>query len=195
MLVIGLTGSLGTGKSTVAGMFADLGAKVLDADQIAHKLLRPGAKCFKPTLRLLGSEILTRGRIDRKKIAAKVFLNTALLRRLERIIHPEVKNVILNEMRLYKNKNRSGILILDVPLLFESKLHHCVDFSVVVKTNKKTQMARSTERLNITKAEAQRRINAQMPLRQKIRLADIIIDNNGTLIQTQKQVKRIWEEL
>lgn len=191
--MIGLTGSLGTGKTTVSKMFADCGAKVLNADRITHQLMTPKGACFKKVVASLGKEILTAGRIDRRKVAARVFSDLRQLRALEKIIHPAVRKIIRGKIQ--KLKRRKGVIVIDVPLLFESKLSKDVDYSIVVKTNRATQMARVTKKLGMTRADAKRRIKAQMPLRQKIRLADITIDNNGTLTNTKKQVKRIWEKL
>ncbi len=195
MHVIGLTGSLGSGKSTVASIFKGLGAKVIDADKIAHQLIYPGQPCFLAVVKMFGKDILTSGKIDRAKVASQVFSNPKKRRQLEEIIHPAVRKVILAKIKKHKDGRRTGVLIVDVPLLFEVKLNDCVDCSIVVKANKAIQIVRATKLLGITRAEAQRRIKAQMPLRQKIRLADIIIDNNETLKQTQKQVKQIWEKL
>ncbi len=195
MHVIGLTGSLGSGKSTVARMFADLGAKVIDADKIAHQQMRLGAPCFRPILKMFGKDILTSGKIDRKKVAAQVFRDPKKLRKLEKIIHPVVRKALLAKIKQYKRSKRNRVVVIDVPLLFEAKLNDCVDCSIVVKADQVTQIARAGKFLGITKSEAERRIKAQMPLRQKIRLADMIIDNNATLKQTQKQVKQTWERL
>lgn len=195
MRVIGLTGSFGTGKTTVAAMFADLGAKVLNADRIAHQQIMPKGVCFNRVVRALGKEILTAGRIDRRKVAARVFSNIRQLRKLERIIHPVVRKVLRAKIRNYKKGRGEVVVVMDVPLLFESKLNVDSDLSVVVKTTKVTQIDRATRQHNISKADALRRIKAQMPLQKKIRLADMIIDNNGTLTNTKKQVKLIWEKL
>jgi len=195
MCVIGITGSLGTGKSTVAKMFAELGAKVLDADRIAHQQMLPGAVCFRPIVNTFGKDILVAGRIDRKKISAHVFRNIKQLRKLEQIVHPAVRKVILTKIRHYKNHRRKRVVVVDIPLLFESKLNRYVDFIIVVKASRAKQILRATKKLGMTKIEALRRIRAQMPLRQKIRLADIIIDNDGALMKTKKQVVLIWEKL
>ena len=195
MCVIGLTGSLGTGKTTVANMFADLGAKVLNADRIAHQQMTPKGACFKRVVRSLGKDILTAGRIDRKKVATRVFNDIRQLRKLEQIIHPAVRNIIQVKIQQYKRRKGRAVVVVDVPLLFESKLNKDVDLSIVVKANRTMQMARAIKKLGMTRADAERRIKAQMPLQQKIRLADITIDNNGTLTNTKKQVKRIWEKL
>ena len=193
--IIGLTGSLGSGKSTVARMFAVFGAQIIDADKIAHQQMQPGTRCFRLIVKMFGKDILTSGRINRKKVAAQVFRDPKKLRKLERIIHPAVRKIILLKIKQYKRDKRNKAVVIDVPLLFEAKLNNYVDRSIVVKANKTVQIARAVKLLGITKAEAQRRIKAQMPLRQKIRLADMIIDNNATLTQTQKQVKQIWERL
>ena len=195
MRVIGLTGSLGTGKSTVARMFADFGAKVLDADRIAHQQMLPGAVCFRPIVNTFGKDVLTAGRIDRKKIAACVFRDIKQLRKLEQIVHPAVRKVILAKIRHYKKNQRKSVVVIDIPLLFESKLNRYVDFTIVVKASRTKQIRRATKNAGMTKADALRRIRAQMPLRQKVRLADIIIDNDGTLMKTQKQAVQIWEKL
>ena len=195
MLVIGLTGSLGTGKTTVAAMFADFGAKVLNADRIAHQQITPKGACFKRVVRTLGKNILTAGRIDRRKVAASVFTNSRQLHKLERIIHPVVRKVLRTKIQEYKKGKGKVVVVMDVALLFESKLNVDSDLTVVVKTSRVTQINRAIKQLNITKADAKRRIKAQMPLEKKIRIADMIIDNNGTLTNTKKQVKQIWEKL
>ena len=195
MLVIGLTGSLGTGKTTVAAMFADFGAKVLNADRIAHQQITPKGACFKRVVRTLGKNILTAGRIDRRKVAASVFTNSRQLHKLERIIHPAVRKVLRTKIQEFKKGKGKVVVVMDVALLFESKLNVDSDLTVVVKTSRVTQINRAIKQLNITKADAKRRIKAQMPLEKKIRIADMIIDNNGTLTNTKKQVKQIWEKL
>ena len=195
MHVIGLTGGLGSGKSTVAAMFSALGAKVLDADKIAHRQIRPDGPCFRSVIKLLGGSILTAGRIDRKKIAERVFKDKRLLRQLEGIIHPVVRDVLVMAIERFKKGRRFRAVVTDVPLLFEVGFDRHVDLAVVVYASRRQQITRAARMLNISKLEAIRRIRAQMPLRQKIRLADIIIDNSGTFNQTQKQVKQLWEEL
>ena len=176
-------------------MFGSLGAKVLDADRIAHRLMRSKTVCFRKIIKNFGKDILTSGRVDREKLARLVFQDPRQRRKLEKIIHPEVRKYFLTEIRKNRNRRTKKTLVLDVPLLFESKIDKDVDIVIVVKANREKQIARATKSLKVTKAEAKRRIKAQMPLRTKIRLADMIIDNNGTLNQTKKQVIQIWEKL
>ena len=194
-VVVGLTGSLGSGKSTAAKMFAGLGAKVVDADAIARRLLRPGTVCFRRAAKAFGKDILTAGKIDRKKVADEVFRDPKQLRKLEAIIHPEVRKALLAKVKQYRKRKQRTVVVLDVPLLFETKLDRDVDWTVVVKANRANRIARATKLMNITKAEAKRRIKAQMSLRQKIRLADLIIDNDGTFKQIKLKVKQVWEKL
>ncbi len=194
MFVIGITGSLGTGKTTVADMFAKLGAKVIDADRIVHQEIRKTGVCFKPIVKAFGQVVLTKGSIDRKKLADIVFKNERKRRQLERIIHPVVKKRFRAKITQYRRQKEKGVVV-DVPLLFESGFDKEVDIAIVVRTNRAKQFARAIQHFNISRAEVIRRIKAQMPLREKIRFADMIIDNNETLMQTRKQVKAIWQRI
>lgn len=195
MLVVGVTGSLGTGKSTVAGMLARRGAKVISADAIAHALLRPKGGCSREVLKVFGPGILADRQIDRRKLADIVFKDRKALKVLTGIIHPQVRWEIQKEIVHLKKTAPRSIVVVDVPLLFEAGLNRQMDVTITVKAGRENQLKRSTKGLGISKAEALRRIRAQMPLRKKIRLADIIIDNNATITETQKQVKAIWQKL
>ena len=193
MRVIGLTGSLKTGKSTVAKMFAQLGAKVISADKIAHDVLAEGSAGYKKIVKIFGPEILEKRRINRKKLGEIVFQDKKKLRILEHIIHPIVKQRIGGFIDAQKRKK--GVIIVEVPLLFESGMHKKVEATVVVKAPRTLQIKRAVSQLKITKKEAVYRIKAQMPLQTKIRMANFIIDNGGTIQQTRKQVVNIWHEL
>lgn len=193
MLIIGLTGGLATGKTTVAKMFAQLGAQVIDADKIAHKLISPRGACYTSIVRYFGGDIVTKGNIDRKKLSTIVFNNKHALRKLEGIIHPEVKKNIFTEIK--KRQKKNSIIIIDAPLLIEAGIEKKVDRLIVVKSSLNKQIKRSSARLKITKSEALKRIKAQMPLKDKERLADIVINNNEDLENTRKQVKAIWEKI
>ncbi len=193
MFVIGLTGSLGTGKSTVARMFAKCGAKILDADVIARRQLYRGKKSSQRVVRIFGKDILTRGRIDRKKLAEIVFNDVKRLRELENIIHPEIRREIIQKLKQYKRAKKT--IVMDVPLLFEAGLDVFADQTMVVKAKKNIQIERAMKHLGMTKTEVLKRIKAQMSLREKIRRADVVIDNSGNLIQIKKQVQKIWEKI
>lgn len=195
MLVIGLTGSLGTGKTTVARMFLKLGARVIGADAIVHQLMRPKGKAFRPIVRRFGQEVLTANAIDRKKLSQIVFNDAKQLDKLCRIIHPLVAQQIKNTIHQLQDGPAKPMVVIDVPLLIEAGFNRWVDYVIVVKTSRRLQIERVIRRQDLSRAEAVKRIKAQVPLQEKIRLADMIIDNGGTLTQTQKQVKVIWQRL
>jgi dephospho-CoA kinase len=193
MLIVGITGSLGTGKSTVAAMFARLGAEVIDTDRIVHEQLRKDGACYHSVLRVFGSSVTGPQGIDRAKLAGLVFNNPSRLKKLVGIIHPKVYIQIKKEVAAFKKNTK--VVVVEVPLLFESGFDSYVDMVIVVKAKKKDQLARAKGHLGMTRADALRRIRAQMPLRDKIRWADIIIDNSKTITQTRKQVETIWQRL
>lgn len=195
MLVVGLTGQLATGKSTVASMFARLGAKIISSDSIVHQALRRNGPCYTLLVRTFGDEIKARAGIDRKKLAALVFADTKKLKRLEGIIHPVVRTAIRQKLAEYKKRAPAAIIIIEVPLLFEVGFDRCTDTTIVVVASQSQQIERAQRRLKLTRTQVRQRIQAQMPLRDKIRRADIIIDNTTTQQQTQKQVSAIWQKL
>ncbi|MFA5059858.1 MAG: dephospho-CoA kinase [Candidatus Omnitrophota bacterium] len=195
MLIVGITGSLATGKTTVAKMFKRYGAKILDADQMAHQALDSNRQCFLSIVRYFGKEILDGKRIDRKKLADIVFEDPKKLKKLVSIIHPVVVKEIRAQVTQLKKSKKSGVLVLDVPLLIEAGLHKWVDFLIVVKAGQKKQVERAVKGKNIASQQAVQRIKSQMPLSEKIKLADIVIDNNKSLTETRRQVSAIWARL
>lgn len=191
-IVVGVTGQLSSGKSSVCAMMAALGASVINADLLAHRALRKNGACFKKVVSAFGKDILDKGEIDRSKLAAIVFASPLQLRKLEGIIHPFVIKATQKEALLLK-KSGKKIIVLDVPLLFESGMDKFTDLTVVVKVNQKTQMQRCLKQGRFSRHQALMRIRFQWPMGEKARRADIIIDNGGTLIKTQKQVNAIIE--
>ena len=195
MVILGVTGSLSTGKTSVALFFKELGAKVLDADKIAHEQMKKGGACYEQVIKKFGKNILDGDKINRKKLADIVFNDKKKLDKLATIIHPVVKFAIGEEVRRYSNRKKEYLVVIDVPLLFESNLHRYVDWIIVVKAKQQQQIERAVEKFKISRQQAASRIKMQMPLREKIRLADIIIDNSGSLIETKKQVKETWQKI
>jgi dephospho-CoA kinase len=192
MLVIGLTGSLGTGKSTVAAMFARRGFKVVDADAITRGLLGPGKKCVKIVAKIFPDAIINTNRINRSELAKIVFNNPRDLQKLTNILYPEALKVVKGKIARYKH---GSFIVLDVPLLFESGWDKITDITIVVKAKRRQSFKRAQKRLRITRADFNRRLKNQMPLKKKCDMADIIIDNSGALAQTRKQVDAIIHRL
>jgi len=195
MVILGITGGLATGKTTVAGLFRQFGAKVLDADDIAHDLLQPGRPAFKAVVRHFGGHILHAGRIDRQQLSQRVFRDAQERRVLEGLLHPRVLKYIRRELALIGMRADVPAAVLDVPLLFEAGWQAWVDVTVVVKTNRRVQLARLKRKRHMSAQDARYRIQAQMPLRRKIAMADFVIDNNGSLNETRKQVLHIWRTI
>ncbi|HOY10798.1 MAG TPA: dephospho-CoA kinase [Candidatus Omnitrophota bacterium] len=194
MFIIGVTGSYGTGKSTVAGMFADLGASVIDADRIVHALLSTRGRCYEAIVQVFGPRVLTEsGDIDRKKLSGLVFPDQGQRKILESLVHPEVVRDIKKQLAGLKKDRRVRAVVLDIPLLFEAGLQFLVDMTVVVRATQKDQLLRTASRTVLTRSDRLKRIRAQMPLRDKMRQADIIIDNRGSLKETRSQVQQFWD--
>ncbi|MBI5144767.1 MAG: dephospho-CoA kinase [Candidatus Omnitrophica bacterium] len=190
-IVLGITGSFGSGKTTVAKIFSSFGAKVIDADRIVHKLIRPKSKIYQKIVASFGKDILEeRNGINRKVLARIVFNHKRLLKKLNRIIHPEVIRILKDEIR----KSTAKIIVLDAPLLIEAGLVGLVDKLIVVKINRKTQINRLA-RKGFSKQDVLRRIKAQLPLADKVRWADFVIDNSGRLKETKKEVEKILKEV
>ena len=196
MIVIGLTGSFGTGKSTVARMLKELGARVLDADTIAHDLIRPGRNCWRKIVHCFGLDILNKNQsINRDKLAKIVFKKRQDLRKLEEIIHPLVIREIAARLGKIENSRKNEIVVIDAPLLIEAGLAKKVDTLIVVKLNRTGQIARALKQKGISRAQILKRIRSQLPLSKKIAIADYVIDNNRRKNDTRRQVKKIWEEI
>ena len=196
MITIGITGSFGTGKSTVASLFAKSGAKVLDADKLTHKIMGTGEVTYRKILRLFGEGILKKdGSIDRRILGGIVFSDRKALNKLIKLIHPQVIKLLKGEIRRIKKENPCAIVAIDAPLLIEAGLLKEVDKLIVVKASRKEQFKRCAVRNGMTKIDIARRIASQMPLKSKVQLADYVIDNNGSLSRTKSQVRRIWREI
>jgi dephospho-CoA kinase len=191
-LIIGLTGSFGTGKSTVARMLRSFGARVIDADRISHNLIKSQKQVYRDIIRLFGKGIAGKsGVINRSKLGEKVFENKSHLARFNRIMHPAIISLIKLEIK----KAKENVVVLDAPLLFETHLEDAVDKVVVVKASLDNQIRRVQKKRAFSKADIILRINSQIPLKEKLRLADFIIDNNGTVANTRKQavlIRRLW---
>lgn len=196
MLIIGITGGIGTGKTTVAKMFARRGAIVLDADLTAHRLIEPRRIAWRKIIVSFGKDILNRnGTVNRKLLADKVFADRRSLKKLCDIIHPLVYKEIKKVIGSIKRRGPAAVIVLDVPLLLESGKKSMVDVLIVVKCSRSKQVKRARKKLGLTHSQFLQRLKSQMQLRDKIRAADFVIDNSGSIGSTEKQAMDIWERL
>lgn len=190
-LVIGLTGSIASGKSTVSLMFDDFNIPVIDADKISREVVMPGEKAYEQIVDSFGEAILREDTsIDRPKLGAIVFEDEEKRKLLNSIVHPAVREKMLEQRDAHVE---SGIksAILDIPLLFESKLTDFVDKTVVVYVDEHVQLERLMERDGYSEKEAYQRIHAQMPVKEKAELADAVIDNNGSKHDSYEQLESL----
>lgn len=196
MILVGLTGGLATGKSTVARLFQDCGAHVIHADDLAHQAVQPGKPAWKDIVRTFGTGVLHADRsLNRDALAKIVFRDPAKLRRLNAIVHPRVAR---EQARLAKDiatKHPLAVIIYDVPLLFEAGVDKRVDKIIVVTADRDTQIKRLLSRNGLTRTEALRRIRAQMPLSRKIPLADEVLDGTRSRAKLRRDVGRIYRAL
>ncbi|MCK9594458.1 MAG: dephospho-CoA kinase [Candidatus Omnitrophica bacterium] len=192
-IVLGLTGGFGTGKSTVAGILAGYGAGVIDADKINHSLIAPGTLVYKKILKAFGRDILknNNGAIDRGKLGGIVFSDPKALKRLCGITHPAVIREVKRRVKSAKN----DVVVVDAPLLIEAGLDKLVDKIIVVALSRGRQLKRLAQKTSLSRPEILKRIGAQLSLKSKVRLADFVIDNSGTIEKTRKQVALIWRLL
>jgi dephospho-CoA kinase len=194
VLLVGLTGGLGTGKSTVARMLADRGAVIIDADQLAASALEPGSRAYDRVCSLFGDDIVgPDGRLDRAAIASRVFDDPDKRRALESIIHPEVFRMLAEAVEAYRQAD--DVVVFDVPLLVETGFQDAVDVVVVVTASRETQLDRATGQRAMSRADADARIEAQVPESERVAVADLVLHNDGTLEELEAQVRRLWTEL
>ena len=195
MIIVGLTGSVGTGKSTVTNFFRELGAYIIAWDELARTAIRPHLKAWKEIVEFFGKGILNDDlTIDRQKLAEIVFSDKEKLAKLNQIVHPAV----FKEDERITNKIRSldpdALIIKDVPLLFELIRPISVDKIIVVSASEQTQLRRLEEK-GMSQEDARNRIKSQLPLEEKIKSADFVINNDGPLEETKRQVEEIYSLL
>lgn len=195
--VIGLTGSVGTGKSTVAEIFRSLGARVLDADRITHALMRPGTAVHRKIRRAFGAGVITAaGRIDRRRLGQEVFRDPRRLRVLTGIVHPAVRREIKRRLDGIRRREPRRAVVLEIPLLMETgRRHYPVDATVVVSAPFDVAARRLRRHRGWTAAEVRRRQARQWPIRKKTLQADFVIDNGGSRDRTRRQAIRLWHRV
>lgn len=193
-MIIGLTGSIASGKSTVSRMLEDLGYPIIDADLVARKVVEPGSATLKEIEALFGSEMIREdGSMNREKVGALIFSDPAMRKQLNDIIHPAIRAEMLRQRSAFMADGHKTI-VMDIPLLFESKLQHFVDKILVVSVTEENQLSRLMERNGLSEEDARARISSQLPMSVKEEGADAVIYNNGTIEETAHQLTRILEQ-
>ncbi|MTH52886.1 dephospho-CoA kinase [Bacillus mangrovi] len=191
--VIGLTGGIASGKSTVSSMLKEMGFPVVDADLIAKEAVDPGKPAYHRIVEAFGKEILhPDGTIDRGKLGNIIFNDSGKRNTLNGIVHPEVRKEMIRQRELYRENSLA--VILDIPLLFESRLESYADVILLVYVSPATQLERLMKRNGITKEEAEARIRSQMPLDEKKSMAGAVLDNNGPPEDTKRQLMELLKE-
>jgi dephospho-CoA kinase len=190
-LVIGLTGGIASGKSTVSTMLKEMNITVVDADIEARHAVMKGEPAFFKIIEEFGADILLdNGEIDRQKLGSIIFHQAEKRQMLNEIVHPEVRKRMINQAE-NAQKNGEAVVVLDIPLLFESKLTYMVDKTLLVYVDAETQLQRLIARNNLSVEDAEARIRSQLPLSDKVKLADAVIDNNGSIEDTKKQLNQV----
>ena len=195
MIIVGLTGSVGTGKSTATNFFKQMGAYIIDWDELAREVVHPHSKAWKEIVEYFGKDILNKDlTINWQKLAEIVFSDKEKVAKLNQIVHPEVfkeDERITNEI---KSLDPDALIIKDIPLLFELTCPVLVDKIVVVSASEQTQLRRLEEK-GMSREDVQSRIKSQLPLEEKIKSADFVINNDGSLEETKRQVEEIYSLL
>ena len=196
MLHVGLTGNIASGKSSAALFFAELGAHTIDADRVAHELYKTGTPGYDRIIAAFGEQILgPNGEIDRNKLGRIVFSDTDKRLQLNALMHPAVGAAILRQIFELEQSSSRGIIIVDAALMIETGGYRMYHRLIVVTCAPSLQIARLIKRDGLTESDARARIASQMPIEEKLKLADYIIDTSGTLKQTRDQVEKIHRDL
>lgn len=190
-MIIGLTGSIASGKSTVSSMLADRGFPIVDADLVARKVVETGEPTLQKIVDSFGDDVLLpNGTLDRAKLGTIIFNEPSKRKQLNEIIHPAIREEMLRQRDEWVSKG-SNTVIMDIPLLFESRLQHYVEKILVVSVTEEVQLKRLMQRNQFSEEEALSRIRSQLPISEKEKGADAVIYNNGTIEETEQQLEKI----
>ena len=196
MLTVGLTGSIAVGKSFVLDVLRELGARTIDADQIARECVEPGTPGIAAVVKEFGDAVLdVNGSVDRPKLGAIVFADKAKREKLNSILHPFIiatQDAIIQEWR---NETPNAVAVIDAALMIESGGYQRFDKLIVVHCQPEIQVHRLMKRNHLSREEAELRIKSQMPQEEKIKFADYLIDTSGEFAETRRQVEALWETL
>jgi dephospho-CoA kinase len=194
VLLVGLTGGIGSGKSTVARLLEKRGAVVFDADLLAREAVEPGTPGHAAVIERFGADVLAPGgELDREALASIVFADPSARRDLEEIVHPEVRRLFAEGSEAYRDTDR--VVVFSAPLLVETGMHTAFEILVVVSATVATQIERLMRQRGMSESSIRARIEAQAPLEDKAEVADFLVDNAGTLDELESQVDRLWNDL
>lgn len=194
MRVIGLTGSICSGKSTIAQFLAEMGAAIINADEIGHEAYQPHSETWQQVVDAFGTDILTTGgEIDRRKLGDVVFKDPQALKRLNGIMHPGMHRVAERKVEELKSRG-AEVIVLEAPLLVEANWLDLVDEVWVAKASEANALKRCAERSGLSEAEARARLVSQLSPDEKAKHADVLIDTNVSLAEVEAKVKGLWEE-
>ena len=192
MKIIGLTGGIGSGKSTVSQFLAELGAVVIDTDKVGHEAFKPGTESWQRVVAAFGRSIVTAdGNIDRKKLGEIVFDSPVELLKLEQIIHPAISEIVIARIEEYRQQGVK-VVVLEVPLLVEAGWASLVDEVWVTTAPEPVILRRLEERTGMTEQESLARMRSQLPSEERLKHADTVIDTNCTLDELRKKIKELW---
>lgn len=196
MLEVGLTGGIASGKSTVAAMFVELGAHLIDADRLARRAVEPGSPALAQIEREFGPRAIgPDGGLDRAFMRTRIFSDQEARARLNAIVHPRVNQLMVQEKAALESGHGNGVILVDVPLLYETGRQEHFAAVVVAYVPREVQIKRLMERDRMDREQAEQALAAQMPLEQKRSRAKFVVDNSGSLEETRKQVAEIWAHL
>jgi dephospho-CoA kinase len=194
VLLVGLTGGIGSGKTTVAALLAERGAVVIDADELARRAVDPGTPGFEAVLRAFGPEMATvDGGLDRQRLASVVFADQEARRKLEAIVHPEVARLFLEAAEPYRDTK--SVLVYVVPLLVENNLEGMFDVVVVVTAEREARVARLAEARGMTPDDIRGRMDAQLPDERRLQVAHVVLPNDGSVQELRGSVDDLWTRL
>lgn len=194
-MIVGLTGGIACGKSTVSRMFEQLGCVIIDADQVAREVVAPGEEGLEAVVRRFGPSVLNEdGTLDRKSLGDLVFKEEKARQDLNAILHPLIRKR-MNQKKEKALKDHPPLIIMDIPLLYESKQEQTVEAVIVVYVSPDEQLRRLMERDHLTHDDAKRRINSQWSIEEKKQRADYLVDNSGSLSETREQVESLFFKL
>ena len=195
MKVIGLTGGISSGKSTVSQFLAELGAVIIDADKVGHEVFKPDSEAWRQVVAVFGEQIVaTNGQINREKLGEIVFSNSEARSRLNQIMHPRMYNLVKTRLEEYQRQG-AGVVVLEAPLLLEAGWTSLVDEVWVTTASEATVLKRLRERTGLSEKESLARIRSQLPAEKRVKHADVVINTDCSLEELKAKVKELWQEL